>query len=444
MFAYLHKEMKPLIKKKLHFPGKVGGGIEKRTRELDEWLASVVSLARHDENLAMRPILYEFLSERTADITLIQTPFASGDISIDGVKLPCHEERDGTTWYALDILSTGHEPFRMWKTYKMFRHLMQEAGFNKSGFPKKSLAKCAGEALTERRKGLDFWFTSLLEEAKNTKSVELHRVIRDFCVPRGEEESDSEGEDSQPQSPSHSSGGEISAVRLTDVGERGGGVYYKVEVIAYGEEAKTYVLWKRYRQFAKLCEMIQEAVGAAAASLSNDFPPKTLGKAGVEGRKKALDFWMAQALDLSRTPQGAAAVPLLRSFLDPSHKVESIFDSSSLVEVSSVSLPSYEDRQGTIFYHIKVELSTDESFTVAKSYSMFHELCKTCGQVVMGKAAEHGFPSKTLLKVTGKDSLDQRLRQLSSWFIAMFERSLTEDYKALRPVIREFMDSSHV
>eukprot|EP01064_Diplonema_japonicum_P005504 TRINITY_DN13669_c0_g1_i1.p1 TRINITY_DN13669_c0_g1~~TRINITY_DN13669_c0_g1_i1.p1 ORF type:complete len:478 (+),score=47.52 TRINITY_DN13669_c0_g1_i1:45-1478(+) len=434
MFAYLNNEVKPLLKKKIPFPGKVGGGAEKRSRDLDAWLANIVSTARDDDNLSLRPLLYEFLSERTADLMLKQTPFADKSIAINGVKLPYQEERDGTTWFAVDILSAGLEPYRIWKTYRMFLHLKQETGFNRADFPKKSIAKCSGEALTERRKSLDYWMTALIENSETNQ--EMTHLIQDFLVPRNEEsESDVDEEISESEKP------EISAIRLTEVGERGGGVYYKVEVISYTESGPaTYVLWKRFRQFAKLCEMMVDVCHDAG----NDFPPKSIGKSGVEGRKRGLDFWMTSVLGLSKTSQGVHLKPLLETFLNPSQKVESAFDSSSLVEVTKVSLPSYDDREGTTFYQIRVELSTDEIFVVSKSYSMFYELCKSCGHVVLGKAAENGFPSKTILKVTSKESLDQRHRQLAAWFLAMFERSLTDDYKVLRPVLREFLDSTHV
>ncbi|KAJ9460962.1 hypothetical protein DIPPA_14330 [Diplonema papillatum] len=428
MFAHLRSEVKSHLKGVMimPFPPKLGTNIEQRRRMLDDWLAEVVSCAREESHAALRPLLYEFLAERTAETTAL----GGTEFIIEAVKMPEYEDRDGTTWFAIDACSLDSHLFRIWKTYSMFAHFQKDVDFNPAIFPKKGLTKCTGEALEERRQQLVIWFTQLISASEADE--QLKPKIQDFLVP-------------QTDSPvQHSNEVQISclgilAARLTDVAERGGAVYYKVEVVP-AESHEPYFLWKRYSMFLNLCDSVVHTTGDPNYAL--DFPSKLLsrGEKSLDHRKRALDFWLTSLFDAAGGSDRELLRPLLQQFLHESEKMPPVLACSSETEVSSVSVPSYHDRQGTIFYTINCHLSTGADYSVAKSYSMFHELAQSCAQCSIGQVALSGFPPKSFLKMTNKESLNYRLHALSKWFVAMFERSQSADYDDVKPWLKRFLN----
>eukprot|EP01061_Rhynchopus_euleeides_P004401 TRINITY_DN13651_c0_g1_i1.p1 TRINITY_DN13651_c0_g1~~TRINITY_DN13651_c0_g1_i1.p1 ORF type:complete len:549 (+),score=208.99 TRINITY_DN13651_c0_g1_i1:125-1771(+) len=505
MFRHLHKESRGICRgRRLSFPSKeVHTDIEKRRHDLDEWLAETVSMARQQEYAPLRTLLYEFLSERNVDPPIDLTPFHDATVQITGLRIPAFEERDGTTWYAVDIIPPQGEPVRLWKTYTMLKHLHSTTLFSACAFPGKSVTKLTSEkALSERCAALDAWFCELAEAARN--SPVLMEKVRAFCIP-SEDDDDDSPQSSPTGSPVPHFEFRIKAARLTGTEERGGTVYYKVEVTymasprtvallpphedssesngasadtgsesngrdlcrqsspsqseaSDGENASSgccpsasgtttnYSLWKRYNMFHHL----YDAVSPLDPCLACDFPGKSI-KTGPNGdlsaRRRMLDFWLAKLI--SAAQESRELQPHVLSFLDQAQRVTGVFDPRESPEIETVNVPTFEDRQGTIFYAIDVRLADGKQFRVTKSYSMFHELCSTCANLVLGSVAYNGFPPKhvnPIKKMTSDKAvlLKERHEALATWFKAMFERSHTSDYDMLKDAVREFLDSNHV
>ena len=498
MFRHLHNEVKALCKgRRLAFPEKqLSVDYEKRRVDLDEWLAETVSMAREEEHAPVRTLLYEFLSERSVDPSIDLTPFHDASVTITSIRIPEYEERDGTIWYAVDIFPKGvaappvdgvptaaiddasdsalpspqTSAVRMWKTYTMLKHLHNTTLFSTTTFPGKSITKLTSEkALTERQQELDTWFVDIINAAQTDTT--LMEKVRTFCIPNDDDEELSSTKSRSPERLSDSTSDTpkpepfcIKAARLTGTEERGGTVYYKVEVTAVNNAATpsendgvsrsasgatmNYSLWKRYNMFLHLCD----TVAAFDCSLAADFPAKSLArKAGpgsdVQERKHNLDFWLAYLITAASGQPDIQ--PHVVSFLDQSQRMTSVFNPRLSPDITSVSIPSFEDRQGTVFYIIDVELEDGTKFHVSKSYSMFHELCSTCANLQLGSLAFQGFPPKhvNLIKKMTCDNatlLKERHEALASWFQKNFERSHVADYEHVKDAVREFLDSNHV
>ena len=493
MFRHLHKEVQRATSRRhvAAFPEKgFKTDVEARRRGLDEWLAETVSLARSPEHAVLKPLLFEFLSERSIDPEVAHTPFSDAAVGIAAVRIHHHEDRDGTVWYAVDIYPPGGavDPVRMWKSYTMMKHLQRVTGASPSTFPGKTLSKklSSEKQIVERRTLLDHWLTALIDDAKADPA--LMAKVRKFCIPTATDDDDDDGESSSETPGSPTVAFRVKGARLTGTEERGGTVYYKVEVAALRHDAAAassafatppppaqqqqdddasssqpsspvspggtrhpvtthYTVWKRYNQF----HYLHDAVCRVDPTASDDFPSKSMRGAEVTARRKQLDFWLAKVISaaVGGSPARPALRPLLNSFLDPAQKLTDAFDSVSAPPIESVVLKDHEDRQGTVFYSIDVTLTEGgASFRVWKSYSMFRELCTTCSHLVLGTNAFNGFPPKHVnpVKMMTHDKaslLRERHSALAAWFEGMVQRC-KKDYEMLRPALREFLDSKHV
>ena len=390
-FEHLNTAVKKVIEKRsVQFPSKSTPG-PSRCRLLDDWLSETVSLTRMQvNNFEMVTVLCSFLNPDKQDPE--RTPFHTTVKGVKAIRFQNIEDRDGVTFFGIDVITPDHENFLVWKTFSMFHFLQKETAFNASDFPTKTLTKCTGSSLTERKQQLDFWLTKLVDSAQS--NPELMSRVKDFFLPPTADSSDSEDEDDRERSRIG-----ISAIRIVSYRESGGVTFYRIEVIPDGDVENTYFVNKRYSMFRNLADCLCRASPAMTNEIIAELPPKGLNgkksKSALTERKRKLDFWCAIIIDLSRTSSGGSMRPILKKFFDESQQTRDL----DISKVKSVDVISFESRQGTVFFGIKGMLADDDHFIVWRSYSMFHQLCDECSRLILGQAAFKNFPSKTIRKV---------------------------------------------
>lgn len=83
------------------------------------------------------------------------------------VDLSVAFERDGVTFFALDVLPVARRPWRVTRRYRDFDVLAQQLGqrattMTQAKLPRKHLLPCRGQRLEERRRGLETWLRCVL------------------------------------------------------------------------------------------------------------------------------------------------------------------------------------------------------------------------------------------------------------------------------------------
>ena len=103
---------------------------------------------------------------------------------IIAARLTSQEERNGTTYYVIEVSPTEGKPWKVFKRYNMFfdlRARCKDLGHDTAcHFPSKSILRVSGEALEERRKALDWYMTEIVDKAKQTWGGALQPLLTEF------------------------------------------------------------------------------------------------------------------------------------------------------------------------------------------------------------------------------------------------------------------------
>eukprot|EP00659_Diplonema_papillatum_P010747 gene10747-16553_t len=103
---------------------------------------------------------------------------------IIAARLPRTEERDGNTYYIVEVTASDSRTWQVQKRYDRFLELRircKDKGHDTPhSFPAKSLLKVSGKERDERRKACDWYITEMVDKARQPWGCTLRPILNEF------------------------------------------------------------------------------------------------------------------------------------------------------------------------------------------------------------------------------------------------------------------------